>query len=110
MLCKSHLKVWPRCRAPLLHEGLLHPNQSHGHDWMAAEVHLQKAVLTVYVIYLTSAIGPTGVNITKLTQIMNSYIHTAGPVVMVGDWNMTAEELLNTGLFNGRGERDLLPI
>ena len=61
-LYRKHLQAWPVQRAPLLFDGIAHPTQSHGHDWVAFQVHLRKTVITIYVVYMTSSIGPTGLN------------------------------------------------
>ena len=75
-------------------------------------MHLRKAVLTIYVVYLTSGIGAKGTNITKMHQIMRSYDHARGPVLMVGDWNMDIDELTPTGLFCDKeaAYRNLAPM
>ena len=93
-LCKKHLTLWPRERAPLLHEGAVRPTQAHGHDWIAMQLSLRGTAVTIYVVYLTSAIGASGVNIEKLEQICSSMRHIRGPLMLIGDWNMEYQELL----------------
>ena len=68
-----------------------------GLDWVAVKVRM-KGIDVVYVaLYMTCGIGPTGVNIKKMKEVMEFILWVNLPFVIMGDWNMAPEMLQQTG-------------
>ena len=97
ILARMHLAVRPFgyspaiCRQP-------QPALGHGHDWHAAEVHLRKGTLVMIVMYFDHTIGLTGPNERKAREITEFTRGLRGPIAMAGDFNMTPEEVIASGL------------
>ena len=96
ILARMHLAVRPFgyspaiCREP-------HPSLGHGHDWNAVEVHLRKGALVLIVLYFDHTIGLAGPNEQKAREIVDFVQGLKGPVAMAGDFNMTPEEVIESG-------------
>ena len=67
-----------------------------GDDWATSVLRLKEASVLIVVAYLTSSIGSTGANVKNLWQIGN-LIKTLGlPTIVIGNMNMTIDQLYET--------------
>ena len=70
----------------------------HGHDWVALKVCLRKGHLNLVGVYMTDYIGCTGENLREFAELREYLALLRGPILMIGDWNMTPDEVHEAGV------------
>ncbi|CAK0871676.1 unnamed protein product, partial [Prorocentrum cordatum] len=73
--------------------------------WCVATVRLKHVTLTVVPIYLISGVRSTCVsrNLSLLSEIGSRLSQVAGPLLLVGDWQMEISDLASTGFMKELG-------
>ena len=63
--------------------------------------------VVVLLVCLATGIGMAGRNLQKSRHILNVVGHRRSPLFIVGDFNMTAEEVAHSELGHGLGRRSM---
>ena len=84
----SHIALAPLSNSEMFHAGS---------DWAAIVLRLRGLDVLYIQLYLISGVGPKAENIMRLRTIFTYAISMGYYFILVGDWNMTPEELYSTG-------------
>ena len=92
---RAHLALTPWGVSCMKSE--LDPAAGYGLDWVALRMQLKHTQIVLLSVYLTCNIGVAGENVTKLAQLRDFVERCPWPCALMGDWNLTPQELQETG-------------
>ena len=71
-----------------------------GEDWSAIAIRTKGLTYLLLILYMVSGIGPSGANVRRMQSIAGLIGILGIPFILIGDWNMTPQQLFNSGFTN----------
>ena len=71
--------------------------------------HTKRAIFFLGVVYLVNGLGMHGKNVELVTELASIVDQCGLPYLLIGDWNMTIDELLSLSWHEHIDPADLMP-